>query len=454
MHYKLADSMILLATLAMAGCVTLPANNAIKSVEQSTQAHLGKDLTLIKSEKEQAAVNQRIQQILQAELTVDTAVQVALLNNKNLQATLFEVGISEADLAQASSLPNPRFSMLYAKNGDQYKIEQSITFNILSLFTRSLARQVGEQQLAQTQQMVTIEVLRLAADTRKAYFNAIAAEQAGVYMEQVKSAAEASAALAKDMAKAGNFSQRDQMREQLFYTNAMAEYQRAEQSSVEAREQLARLLGLADEAQIKLPDRLPDLPAEVPSQFVEQSAVEATAMKQRLDIQAMQLEAQGLAKRLGLTKATRFINVLEVGPARVLEGGRNDSYKNGVDISVELPLFDFGEAKVARAEAIYMQAVNRLAAQAINARSQVRQAYRNYYHQYALARQYHDEIIPLEKRMADENMLRYNGMLMSVFELLADAQLQIRTTNQSIQSLRDFWVAASDLEMVMMGNPQ
>ena len=442
-----------LFTIAISGCATLPATSAIKPVQQSAQSHLGKDLALIQTEQDQMAVNQRIQHILQAELTVDDAVQLALLNNKNLQATLQEVGISEADLAQASSLPNPRFSMLYAKNRDQYKIEQSITFNILSLFTRSLAKQIGEQQLAQTQQLVTLEVLRLAAETRKAYFNAIAAEQAVVYMQQVQDAAESSATLAKEMTKAGNFSQRDQVREQLFYAQALAEYQRAQQLSLEEREQLTRLLGVADDGQIKLPDRLPNQPAEIPSQFAQAAEVEAVAMKQRLDIQSMQQETQGLAKRLGLTKATRFINVLEVGPARVLEGGRNDAYKNGVDISVELPIFDFGEAKVARAEAIYMQAVNRLAAQAINARSQVRQAFRNYHSQYGLAKQYQTEIIPLRKRMADESLLRYNGMFISVFELLQDAQLQVNTTNQYIQTLRDYWVAASDLEMVMLGNP-
>jgi outer membrane protein TolC len=274
-----------------------------------------------------------------------------------------------------------------------------------------------------------------------------------VYLQQVQDAAESSASLAKQMTKAGNFSQRDQMREQLFYAQAMAEFQRAQQASVEAREQLARLLALADGTTIKLPNRLPNLPNEIPSQFAQQSEVESVAMKQRLDIQAMQQETQGLAKRLGLTKTTRFINVLEVGPARVLEGGRNDNYKNGVDISVELPIFDFGQAKVARAEAIYMQAVNRLTAQAVNARSQVRLAYRNYHIQYVLAKQYQDQIIPLRKRMAEESLLRYNGMFISVFELLQDAQLQVNTTNQYIQTLRDYWVATSDLEMVMMGNP-
>jgi hypothetical protein len=158
MDSKLASIPLIVATLAMVGCATLPTNNAIKPVEQSTKSHLGKDLAFIKTEQDQMVVDQRVQQMLQSELTVDDAIQLALLNNKNLQATLCEVGISEADLVQTSSLPNPRFSMLYAKNRDQYKIEQSITFNILSLFTRSLAKQVGEQQLVQTQQMVALEV--------------------------------------------------------------------------------------------------------------------------------------------------------------------------------------------------------------------------------------------------------------------------------------------------------
>lgn len=446
----LSLAVLVLASLALTSCATMSPDGGLASVKSATRQRLGQDIQLLKTDADSQALESRLDELLQTPLSADNAVQIALLNNRGLQATLYDVGISEADLVQATRLPNPRFSMLYARNGDEFKIEQIATFNIFSLFTMPLARQIGERRLEQTKQLVTLSVLRLAADTRQAYFSAIAAEQAVSYMQQVKLAAEASAELASKMTQAGNFSKRDQAREQVFYAEVIANHARSTQAAMAAREQLTQLLGLSGkDTAFQLPPRLPELP----TQITDQPDIEAQAMAQRLDIQAMQLQMQGLAKSLGLTRATRFINVLEIGPARVLEGTRSQPYKKGVDISVELPIFDFGTARVARAEATYMQALNLAAEQAVNARSEVRLAYHHYRSNYDLARHYRDELIPLRKRIAEENSLRYNGMLMSVFELLADAQTQIATTNSYIQALRDFWLAQSVLDMAMAGKP-
>lgn len=206
---------------------------------------------------------------------------------------------------------------------------------------------------------------------------------------------------------------------------------------------------MADRSQIKLPDRLPDLPKE-PNEL---GGLEQQALDQRLDLQAIRLETEALAKNLGLTQATRLINVLEVGPARVLEGERNSGYKKGYEISFELPIFDWGGAKVAKAESVYMQAIERAAEVATNVRSEVREAYHAYRTNYDIARHYRDEIVPLNKRISDESMLRYNGMLIGVFDLLADARSQIGSVNSYIETLRDFWIAQGDLEMSLIGKP-
>ena len=447
---KSTKLLLILISFGLTACATMSPDGGMGSIQKETQGRLGKDIQLAKTEAEKVAVKNRIDELLKEPLTADCAVQIALLNNKGLQATLYDVGISEADLVQASRLPNPKLSLRYAKNGSDYNIEQILTFNIFSLFTMPLAKEVGVRQLAQTKNLVTQEVLRLAGATRKSYFNAIAAEQAVAYMQQVTTAAEASNDLARKMTEAGNFSQRDQAREQVFYAEVSAEAARTKQAEVSAREQLIRYMGLwGEQTHFNLPERLPELPKQVS----EQTDIETTAMKQRLDINAMQQEMAGLAKNLGLTKATRFINVLEVGPARVLDGKRDSGYKTGVEITLELPIFDFGSTKVAKAEAIYMQALNRAAEQAVNARSEVREAYLNYRSTYDIAKHYRDEIVPLRKRISDENTLRYNGMLMSIFELLTDAQTQVAAVHGYIQALRDFWVAEAELQMAMAGKP-
>lgn len=439
-----------LATLVLTGCATFSKDGGLNSVQQVTKDRINKDIVWVHNDQEQIAVTQRVDELLKNLLTADNAVQVALLNNKKLQATFYELGISEASLVQASQLPNPTFSMLEASHHGDFKIEQSLTFNIFSLVTAPLAKEIEQHRFEQTKKQVTLEVLSLASETRKAYFNAIAAEQTATYMEQVRLAAEASSDLAQKMVKAGNFSSSDQARQLVFHAEAAAQQARAKQSAVSAREQLIRLLGVnSDQTAFKLPDHLPDIPA-TPS---AEPDIEAVAMQQRLDLQAIKQDVDALAKNLGLTKTTRFINVLDFGPTRVLEGRRSDPYKNGFNISFELPIFDFGTAKVAKAEAIYMQAVNQAAEAATNARSEVRESYFNYRTSYDLAKSYRDDIVPLRKRISDDNLLRYNGMLVSVFELLTDAQSQILSINGYIQALRDFWVAQTNLDMALIGKP-
>ena len=213
------------------------------------------------------------------------------------------------------------------------------------------------------------------------------------------------------------------------------------------RKSFVPLLGVSVD-QLNLEERLPDLPKAI----TDLQPFEKTAFEQRLDLKAMKSETEILAKQLGLTKTTRFINVLEIGPARVLEGRRSDDYKNGVDISFELPLFDWSGARIARAEAIYMQSVNRTAQMAINAQSEIREAYNSYRANYDIAKHYRDEIVPLRKRIMNENQLRYNGMLASPFELLADARAQVTSVKSYIESLREFWLADTALQMTLTGN--
>jgi outer membrane protein TolC len=442
---------IALAAFAVAGCASFSQDGGFGTVERTTKERIGKEVKWAKTDADREAIDKRVAELLDKPLSVDDAVQIALLNNKGLQAGFYDLGISEADLVQAGRVRNPHFSMFRAHRGDDYKIEQALTFNIFSLVTMPLALEMEKRRFARMQQQVAMDVLRLATETRKAYFTAVAAEETVRYMRRVKAAADAGAELARRMAQAGNWSKLNQAREQGFYADAALNVARAEQAHTVAREQFTRLLGLwGGQTQFKLPERLPDLPKTAD----DLPDVEQLAMQQRLDLQAVRLETAALAKYLGLTRTTRFINALEFGPARVLEGQRSDPYKYGYEVSFELPIFDWSGAKVAKAEAIYMQAVNRAAASAINARSEVRETYHGYRTSYDIARHYRDEIVPIRKRIAEENQLRYNGMLIGVFDLLADARSQIASVNAYIEALRDFWLAQSDLQMALIGKPE
>ncbi len=435
------------ASFALSGCATFSKDGGLGGVQETTQQHIKQEVVWPKTEAERTKVNERVQALLAQRMGVERAVQVALLNNKSLQVSLYQLGISEADVVQAGRLPNPKFSMLYVRNNGEYSIEQALTFNIFSLLTMPKMQAIERQRFEQTKKKTAFEVLSLANHTRLAYFNAVAATEQTRYSEQVKESAEASAELARRMVKAGNFNKLDQAREQSFYADAALDYANAKNKQVSAYEALSRLLGVSVE-QFVLEERLPDLPKSINAL----QPFEKAAFEQRLDLQAMRLEVDALAKQLGLTKTTRFINVLEIGPARVLEGRRGEPYKKGVELSFELPIFDWGTARVARAESIYMQSVYRTAQLAINAQSEIREAYNTYRTNYDVTKHIRDEIVPLRKKVLQENQLRYNGMLTSPFELFGDARAQVISVKSYIESLREFWVAESALQMTLIGS--
>ncbi|WP_229008770.1 TolC family protein [Methylophilus sp. Leaf408] len=445
-----ARSAILVAvSLLLSGCATFTKDGGMNEVQKQTQPHLKQDYEWAKTEESKKSLQDKTQTLLTQPLDVEGAVQVALYNNKGLQASFYELGISEADLVQAGRLPNPRFSMLYARNGGEYKIEQAFTFNVFSLITMPKAVEVEKRRFAQAQASTAIEVLKLAYQTRVAYFNAVAATELAKYSAQVKESAEASAELAKRLHETGNWNRLEQIREQSFYADAALEYANARNAEVKAYEALARQLGVKV-SEIKIQSRLPDLPKSLS----ELQAFEQNAYEQRLDLLVKRSEMDALANQLGLTKTTRFINVIELGPARVLEGRRGEPYKKGIDISFEIPLFDWSQAKVPRAESMYMQSAQEAAQLVINAQSEIRERYNTYRTKHDVTRHIRDEIVPLRKRILYEDQLRYNGMLTSPFELFGDARAQVQSVKGYIESLRDFWLADAELQATLVASPR
>ena len=164
-------------------------------------------------------------------------------------------------------------------------------------------------------------------------------------------------------------------------------------------------------------------------------------------MRAARAAAAGTAADLGLTRTTRMVNVLDLGYASKSETGEPRS--EGYEVSLELPLFDWGGARVARAESVYMQALGRVAETAVNARSGARAGYLGYRASFDVARHYRDHVIPLRQQIAQETLLRYNGMLASPFELLADAREQAAAVHATIEALKDFWLAEADLEAAL-----
>ncbi|MDP1682995.1 MAG: TolC family protein [Burkholderiales bacterium] len=433
-----------LVTLTLSGCASFSADGGFKRVEGEAQSRLGANVQVPRPAD--SAATTQVRALLAKPISADDAVQIALLNNPGLKVSLAELQIAEADLVQAGRLRNPGFYFARLKRGTEIELERTFTLDILGLFAIPLKTEIESRRFEQAQLGAAGDVLKLAAETRRAYFSAVAAQESLAYLEQVKIAAETSAELARRMAQVGNWSKLAQMREQLFYAESTSQLARAKQTVIAERERLTRLMGLwGSDLGFKLPERLPVLPAKP----IERTEVEATALQNRLDLQMAKQEVAGMAQSIGLSKATRFVNVLDLGYQH--NTSNEAPRQTGYEIDIQIPIFDWGDAKVARAEAAYRQAVNRTAETAINARSEAREAYQSYRTAFDLAQHYRDEIVPLRKKISDEQLLRYNGMLISVFELIADAREQVMSVNGYIESLRDYWLAETDLQGALSG---
>lgn len=434
------------AAVVLTGCASLSPDGGFDRVAALTRERTGTAPTWQRTPAQSDAAKARVAELLKPPLAVDAAVEVALLNHPGLQAGFAELGIADAERVRAGRLRNPSLRFGRLSGGGSTEIDRGVMFDVLGLLTLPAVSRLEQDRFDTVQLQAALEAVGVAAEARNAWFDAVAAQQLLAYQGQVMEAAEAADELARRMLAAGNFNKLDRMREQSFLADATAQRARARHQSAAARERLVRALGLAGDAlAFTLPERLPDLPPAP----VDVKDAEQTAMDQRLDVLIARRHADSTARSLGLTKATRFINVLDLGYQNQSSSG--EARRNGYEVALELPLFDFGSTGVARAEATYLQAVNRTAQVALTARSEVREAWSGYRTAYDLARHYRDEVVPLRQRISDENLLRYNGMLGSVFELLADAREQVQGVAGAVESLRDYWTADTRLQTALTG---
>ncbi len=438
---------LLIATV-LAGCASFSSDAGMTAVNGIVASELREDVIKVGTDDD-AAAHARTLRFVKFPLSAEAAVRVALLNNKGLQATYNELGIAEAVMVEASLPPNPTFSLSRILTPVELDIESRIVADVLALATLPARAEIAEERFRQAQLRAAEQTLRLGAETRRSYYRAVGALQLVAGLTQATSAAEAAAKLAKQLGETGAMNKLDQAREDAFHADLVTELAAARKRATSERERLIRALGLSgSDLAFKLPQTLPVLPSK-PRSLV---AVETEAIRRRVDLQIARIEVDALAKSFGLTKSTRFINLLEVsGVARTQREGGLSGTGGGVEVDFQIPIFDFGEVRLRQAGEAYMQAVNRLTEKAVNVRSEAREAYQSYRSSYDIADHYRREVLPVRKIISDETMLRYGAMQIDVFSLLTEAQRRIAANIAAIEAQRDFWLATTDLDAALVG---
>jgi outer membrane protein TolC len=409
-----------------------------------------KDVISIRTESDASHAQDVVRGLLGRPLTVASAVQVALLNNRGLQAAYNELALAEADLIADSLPPNPTFAISRIAGNGALEVERQVVGDILALATLPFRSDIARDRFRKAQLRAAEDTLRLAAEVRRTYYRAVAANELVVLFTDAKSTAESTAQLAEQLGRTGSLNKLDQAREQAFYAETTADLAALRQEAASSREQLIRLLGLwGGDIGIRLPQRLPTLPGRPRSL----PRIEVDAVGHRLDLQMARIELLALAKAMQLTQASRFVTLLDVAgidkKTRELEGP--PFKERGFDIQFQIPVFDGGEVGVRQATEIYNQAFNLLTEKAVNVRSEARNAYRVYRSTYDIAGHYQREVLPLRQIISEEMQLRFSSMQVDVFALLTEARQRLAVLRAAIDAKRDFWLAESELQTAVNG---
>ncbi len=395
---------------------------------------------------EDAETPKALQALLGEGLTQESAVRIALLNNPHLRGELESLGVAQADLVQAGLLQNPRFgaSVRFPDHGGRTATDFSLTQELISLFTRSLRKQIAAGELDRARLRVAQAVLDLEAEVRRAFVSVQAAEQVRDLRQTLLDASETAVELSRRQRAAGNISELDASIQTGSGVQARLDFAKAETQSFEDRERLTRLLGLSDGAWT-LAAKLAEVPKSEPSL----DALEARALARRLDLSEARAESQVITNSLSLAKKSRWFGSVEAGLSteRDPEGNR----VTGPLLNIELPLFDRHQAQVQRLEAQSRQAQSRVVEMEGRIHSEVRLAVARL----GLARNVADRtakvLVPLRERIVALTQERYNSMLAGVYDLLLAKQIEATTYKEAIESVRDYWIARADLDRALGG---
>lgn len=438
-------------TMLATGCAQVPAKGGLDNVQAMVSDRTGQRVYWRQGTEEDKQVDETINSMLEHELSAEQAVAIALLNNRGLQATLEELGITQADVVQVGLLKNPTLGVLARwpsrSVGTGANIEFDLVFDFLDLALLPIRKRMAELQFDQVRLEVAHDALALIGKTKDAYYHLQAAGQIYQMRMVTFEASDASYELARRMHEAGNISLLELEREQGMLEQSRIEAGKAELEVAQNRVELAQLLGLYGKAlAFKIQPGLPKLPDEEPPA----DQLESLAMKQRLDLAAAVRQTQTLAKSAGLTKDYRFLLISDIGvqTEREFDG----TWLTGPQLTLELPIFDQKQASIAKAQAQLRQSEHRLWAKAVEIRSEVRQARLRMLAARKLALHYRDVVIPLRENIVKHTTEEYSYMLVGVFEAISAREKEYEAYQEYIQSVRDYWIAKTNLNTAVGGS--
>jgi outer membrane protein, heavy metal efflux system len=442
-----------LALLASLGTITGCASPqaSLHSVQETVAHRTGKRVPWLRGAPEDAAASRAVQVLLRHQLSANDAVQIALLNNRALQANFEEIGIAQADLVQAGLLSNPSFAASWRfpdRSPSGTNAEYSIAQDFLQLLVLPMRKRIAAAELARTETRIASEVLSLVTEVKTAFYTLQAREQLLGRLRVIAETSEIAAEFTRRLHDAGNASDLDLTNQQGSYQQSQLEIAQTTLQVRADRERLNRLLGLwGANTDWKVVDHLP----EIPAREISLQNLEARAIAQRLDLEAARLQVDLIGQALALRTKTRYLPAsIQVGVDTEREPDRQNV--TGPTLNLELPIFNQGQGEIARLTAQYSQAQRQLEALTIDIRSEVRQARGQLIAGRDLTSYIGKRLLPTQQQALDLTLQQYNFMLKSVYDLLLAKQNEVAAERSYIEAWRDYWIAKAELERAVGGN--
>jgi len=437
---------LLLSAGALAACAHVDPNPAFRELANTVHLRTGKRVQWNRGSAEEARAQSAVTSLLSRQLTADSAVQVALLNNHNLQATYEELGIAQADLVEAGLLRNPIFT--FERRFPGQALEADLLKEFIDILLLPLRKRIAAAQFEAAKFRVGHEILVTAAEVRAAFYEYQGDQQLVEMRQTVAEATERSAETALKMHEAGNLRDLDLASEQATHAQAKIDLGKAQASAVESREKLNKLMGaFGTQINWTVASRLPELPGSQ----ISTSQLESRAIQQRLDLAAAREQFIADARARGIARAEAVLQGAEIGAhyEHEIEGG---VHSIGPSVNVPIPIFNQGQPASARASAKMRQAEQRYLALGADIRSEVRAARDKMLLTRRQVEYFKSTALPMRTRVTEESQLQYNAMQITPFQLLQAKQEEVKTGADYVEALREYWVARAELEKAVGGS--
>lgn len=426
--------------LALAGCASLspqPPADEVSSLLESRGA-VAVDWSAVGAPADE---RRALSEWLDKPMTLDAALRVAMLQSPSLREEYARLGLARAEVLEAVQLENPRLSMSrLSVDGGGHNRTAGLSLPLVDLLVLPARARLAAADYERARLDVAGSVLGIAADVEAAWYAYVAARQVAAMRGAVAEGSAASAELAQRFFDAGNISELQLRQEQAIASEARIDALRARADAGRHRLELNTLLGLSGPAaQWEVSENLPlPVPREDdPAQLVQ------LARDGNLELLAARQEAQVLADALGLTRTLRWLGSSEIGYEREEEA--DGKRLRGPHLSLELPVFNQGQAKMARAQAQLAGALARVQRAELSSENAVRLGAEAVSALREVVALHRDALVPQREDIVARQQERQNFMLIGVFELVQAKVAEYDAYQAYLEAVRDYWLARVEL---------